>query len=224
MLIDVLSSALDTMQKDSELQKNLQTISDFEQKSSKACDALDEMMVLVETGDAAQTTGIAPKCGMSEEDINDLAGALQQLSDELDSGMIGNDTMSKLQSTLRALRKRITDAWKLEMSYKIGNLTQMLGTVRSFTPDPLMTGRITSLLDRGKDILPQNAELVRQYAEVFRTGNQILNSIDTDGPVRLFINKVVAGKATLADIDENIMNWIKKHNLLNKMNVTIYED
>ncbi|MBR3379965.1 MAG: hypothetical protein IKG72_07570 [Bacillus sp. (in: Bacteria)] len=224
MLIDVLSSALDTMQKDSELQKNLQTISDFEQKSSKARDALDEMMVLVETGDAAQATGIAPKCGMSEEDINDLAGALQQLSDELDSGMIGNDTMSKLQSTLRALRKRITDAWKFEMSYKVGNLTQMLGTVRSFTPDPLMTGRITSLLDRGKDILPQNAELVRQYAEVFRTGNQILNSIDTDGPVRLFINKVVAGKATLADIDENIMNWIKKHNLLNKMNVTIYED
>ena len=70
------------------------------------------------------------------------------------------------------------------------------------------------------DSAVSSAESVYAADESVELGRKILNNMEIDDDIKNFLKKVSTNSASLLDINENILHWLKNNNLLNKMKIT----
>ena len=71
---------------------------------------------------------------------------------------------------------------------------------------------IVNVLKSSRD-WPLNETKYSEYLESFSNGEKILSENHFDEEISSFLNKVNAKKATLLDLNDRIIKWIKEENL-----------
>jgi hypothetical protein len=66
---------------------------------------------------------------------------------------------------------------------------------------------------------PVTKDFLNKYNDAIHESTQLINGLNVTDNVREFLLLVTKGEATLEDIDENIFDWLKKHNLIEKMKI-----
>ncbi len=64
------------------------------------------------------------------------------------------------------------------------------------------------------------AESIYNADNSVEMGREILNNMEIDDDIKIFLKKVSTNSASLLDVNESILNWLKNNNLLNKMKIT----
>ncbi len=160
-------------------------------------------------------------CDTTGSHIEPLLGLITTLYQELDDRAMADDTIQRLTSLATEIVKDSENAWKTTAQEKTGSMVAMLEAFQSFTPNPQRTRMLIQEIKIGAKSFPTGTDRVDAFCTIHSEGTQIIKQMRIDPKVNDFLLKVNARKATLADLDETILQWLKENNLLPRLSISI---
>jgi len=85
--------------------------------------------------------------------------------------------------------------------------------------DKVQILQLNTVINKISKNWPVTKDLLKKYNDAIHESTQLINGLNVTDDVRKFLLLVTKGEATLGDIDENIFDWLKKHNLIEKMKI-----
>ena len=128
----------------------------------------------------------------------------------------------KYRREVSTLNNRFAEEWKLGRASDDGGMIQKLNMLKPLQSE---NREITQVLYCFNSInnWPINARTVENYILAKENARQLLSEMNLDSNIMAFLQKVSERKATLADIDENILAWIKREHLEGKFSLGVKE-
>lgn len=117
--------------------------------------------------------------------------------------------------------EKIKNKWKKQylVSEEVKETLSMLELIMPIykgTPKPKeLIDNIQAVDDETVDV-----EKINEANQSVEKGREILNNMEIDEDVKTFLKKVSTNSASLMDVNENILHWLKNNDMLNKMRVT----
>ena len=128
--------------------------------------------------------------------------------------------INNIQEAVEALEK-IKNRWR-KLYLSSDRVKETMSMLELIMPIYKGTPKPKDLIDDIQTIesdIPDAASVYTADNSV-ETGRKILNNMEIDDDIKLFLKKVSTNSASLLDVNENILNWLKNNNLLNKMKIT----
>lgn len=132
----------------------------------------------------------------------------------------GDVPINNIQDAVDLLEK-IKNKWKKQyltsdLVKETISMLELIKPIYKNTPKPKdLIDKIQAVDDDAID-----EEIVKTAARSVDAGKDILNNMAIDDDVKSFLKKVSTNTASLMDINENILLWLKNNDLLNKMKIT----
>jgi len=117
--------------------------------------------------------------------------------------------------------EKIKNKWKKQylVSEQVKETLSMLELIMPIykgTPKPKdLIDNIQAIDDEMIDI-----GIINEANQSVEKGRELLNDMEIDEDVKTFLKKVSTNSASLMDVNENILHWLKNNDMLNKMKVT----
>lgn len=136
----------------------------------------------------------------------------------IQAGSANNSTTQFVTSESKKLYAVMRQEWGEYYTKSTSNILGLIETVKGILPDESKATYATNKIKKAStwNTTIQNYSYLKQgIAEA----NQILSEIDLDenSPILDFLKLVSKGNATILDLTDEIMLWIKKENLAEKM-------
>lgn len=85
--------------------------------------------------------------------------------------------------------------------------------------DKVQILQLKTMINKISNDWPVTIDLLNKYNEAINESTQLIDGLNVTDNVKRFLLRVTKGEATLEDVDENIFDWLKKHNLIGKMKI-----
>ena len=144
---------------------------------------------------------------------------LRILTDSMDSinkGTVQDSKIRFLNGQIKALKESVETEWAMFYAGIANRRISTLTTVQNITPDPTKTGYAITKMKNGSVINYSDTSNLRLMSEGVRDADTILGSMGLTEEILQFLNKVSGGKATILDLTDPIVQWIKEERLTGK--------
>lgn len=150
--------------------------------------------------------------------VSALSSFLGACDKVVQAGAANNSRTQYISSELKKLYAGIGQEWVDYYTKTTSNILSLLETVKGILPDE---NKATYAANKIKKAATWNTTVdnYNYLKQGLAEADQILNEIDLDedSPILAFLKLVSEGKATILDLTDEILAWIKRENLAEKM-------
>lgn len=158
-------------------------------------------------------TGVEQK----EEVITGASGVLNTLEESLSSGLADNDTVVKAEDLFKNLQADMKKNWSKQFADLTGSTVSTLEAIRGINTEQVSEclGKIQTAVSW--DINPKQ---FMDMQEGLDDANQLIISLGLDDEIKAFLKNTTDGKATLKDLNDRVLSWIREENLEGKIRIS----
>lgn len=215
MLIDTLNECiieikaineLKTVSADTKMQATLDY--NFKQQVISLKQKIEEVDLAVKNSDFCPSTNVVSK----------LKSSLEACNKVIQTGAANNATTTYIISEIKKLNTEIGQEWADYYTKSTAKILSLLDTVKGVLPYEDKVKFTVNKIKKAAtwNITVDNYNYLKQgLAEV----DQILDDLDLDrdSDIMTFLNLVSEGNATIRDLTDEILDWIKAEDLGDKM-------
>lgn len=156
---------------------------------------------------------------LTQETKDSLQFAVESCGEKTDNHTLDAGTVLALKNVVELLRNTLSSAWKESSEKNCTPIIESLNSLKSLLDFPQNAEEIIKKLEVAKSSLPSSSGSLQSYINDINHGKQIIEGLnfDSDPEVKLFIDKVRRGKATVRDLTPHILEWIKDNSLSDKI-------
>ena len=134
------------------------------------------------------------------------------------SGAANNATTQFISAESKKLYTVMGQEWESYYAQSTANILGLIETVKGILPNENKATHATNKIKKAAS-WNTSVENFNYLKQGLQEANQILTEIDLeeDSPILAFLKLVSEGNATIMDLTDEIISWIKKENLAGKM-------
>ncbi len=182
--------------------------------------SVEELEALVEFTSAftACCAGLdlTPSVGLVES----IYHLLNEMLLKLDDAALESPELNRLSSAIHKLNVHLRVKWEEFVRRSCDDVLELLEVVIPLVGDPSRAWAAVSKIKNFLEKWPVSPEDVSSFTQAITEGKKIIASLNVDNKIRNFLILVANGNASLADLDDDVMNWVKKHRLESRIAIT----
>ena len=154
---------------------------------------------------------------LDEKANSNLHSVAEKLEHAIRGSVANEETVNAAKELLRNTENLVSNQWSKEFG-RIANST--LGTLTVITSfdapraQPLIND-ITAAKTWSRD-----AARIERLANSIDAAQSLVQNLGLNPPITAFLNKMACNKATIADLDAEILTWIRKNGLENRVGLS----
>lgn len=126
----------------------------------------------------------------------------------------------KFQRNVKKVCEKIEKEWEIYFYETNEKMLDDLGVLKVISNNKMEISRITSRINKYKE-WPVNEEVKDFYLESKEKAYKILNEMEFDEEIEEFLIKVRDKEATLNDLTDSVIEWIRKEDLSSNIMLSI---
>lgn len=147
----------------------------------------------------------------------ELISLLSSLQSAGKRSLVEQDHVDKAIRTYNIVQDKIRKEWAKHHQALTGSTVSTLKTIKGL--DEI---RINSCITKVEAAAAWDSAVgkLMNLAAALAQANEIIQNLSLDQEVIAFLDKITAGKATLADLNENVLQWMQNEQLLSKIKLS----
>ena len=219
MLMRKLQEACATMAVASRLRDDKAAVEKLNLDLKHLKTAADQLQVLAEIIQTMETCGIAPAV-LTREQRDTLNQCISTCGEKTDNSTLSESDVSALKSAASTCRREVEQVWKTSESKRVADgVYNSLYSLKGLLPDQTGTEKLLKRLAENKDALPKSGKGIVYFVNDVNRSQDLLNSLNLDPQIENFLVKARMHQATLSDLNDHILEWIKKNHLTSKLKI-----
>lgn len=178
----------------------------------------ERLHVLVEVIQTIQTSGIKSTV-LTEEQLEQLKRCVDICGQKTADSTLSTADVSALSSTFSTCQLAAEQAWKIGAAEKADGVYSSLASLKGLLPNRTYTEELLRKLSVNKNSLPKSSQAVCDFINDVDSAQKLVNSLKLDVEIENFIGKVLGQRATLTDLDDHVLDWIKENHLTDKLKI-----
>lgn len=146
--------------------------------------------------------------------LTDLLNDLEQIIQE---GLASNDRVMSVEKSFITLQNSMKKEWAKQYADYTGAAAGTLEAIRSIEPE-----RVRSCLEKIKsaEIWDTDINVFKRMREGLDDADQLIIGLGLDDEIITFLTNTNSGKATLQDLSDKVLAWIRNENLEKKIRIS----
>ena len=151
------------------------------------------------------------------ECLSDLINLLSFLQSAGSRSFVEQEQVNKATNIYNGLHDKIKKEWSKHYQTLSSSTVNTLKAIRG-----LDDTRISSCINKieAASMWDASVDTLMTLKDAIVQANQLIQSLNLDQEVITFLGKITSGKATLADLNENVLQWMKEEQLLSKIKLS----
>ena len=178
----------------------------------------ERLHVLVEVIQSIEASGITSAV-LTGEQLENLKRCIEICGEKTDNSTLSTADVSALSSTFSTCQLAAEQIWKASAAEKADVVCSSLSSLKDLLPNRANTEELLKKLSAGKNSLPKSGQSVCDFLSDVDGAQKLVNSLKLDAEIETFIAKVLAQRATLTDLNDHVLDWIKKNHLTDKLKI-----
>lgn len=150
--------------------------------------------------------------------IEDVYVLLSEICDYIEENNIDKEHCRELDKKIESLKNALSDNWNSFYEKYSSNTVGLLKMVSVF--NPVQINDCLKKMDSAK-VFMQEESKIEDFAKQLKRAETIISNLEMDDEITDFLKKVNSGDATLLDLNENILAWLRKENFEGKIKICI---
>lgn len=157
------------------------------------------------------------KIQKSEEILNSAKELLDSLETAISIGLAGQDDVAKLEGAYKNISSEMKKEWARKYSEITGSIVSTLEAIKGIDPDNVescltkIQAAVTWELGTGQYVT---------MTKGLHEAEQIIVKLGLDDEIVSFLQNTNAGKATLLDLNDKVLKWIRDEKLEGKIKIS----
>ena len=217
MLTDTIAACIDSIEKKTNAQgkkKYNENLSSNVLSLVKICDRLKNALIVL---DEMKNNNLT-ETGLSNKTKSDLIDSISACGKGLNDVSLNNSIVNEFDAQIKLFEQLLKFEWeKSAKKYSaaiIGDLT-ILGDLIN----PQRTKELLHRIKEGVDSVP-SIEVVKEFMEDIEEGQALAAEYTMNPQIEEFFLKVKQSKASISDLNQDVLSWLKDNNLLNKLKIS----
>ena len=126
----------------------------------------------------------------------------------------------KYQESVKKLSERIQSEWKNQTDEYLSDIKEELSILKLVSNEKQVIQKILVYMNNFST-WPVDETTVQQYEKAYEEAHEILSRMDFDKDIADFLKKVKDKNASLLDLNDAIISWIRKENLSGNIMLSI---
>ncbi|CEP66717.1 Uncharacterized [Moorella glycerini] len=212
MLAELLDEAINILDEHNNIEETIRRANSLKRLLDELERLLSDLRSLVKFGAAFSACCADLDLTLPVKVINGIHQPLDEIVLKLDAAELEPLELSRLSRATSSLDEHLKAKWEGFVRKSSEDVLQLLEVIIPLVGEPgkaQTTAAIKSFLGKW----PVSAEEVSSFTKAIEEGKQIIASLDVDNKIRNFLTLVANGSASLADLDDDVMNWLREHRL-----------
>lgn len=218
MMIQCLKEACATMATASRLRDDKAAVEKLNADLKALRTAAERLHRLAEIILAMQTSGIT-KGVLTSEQLENLNHCINICGEKTSNSTLTSADVSALNSTFSTCLLAAEQVWKASASDKADGIYASLNSLKGLLPNRENTEELLKRLVVGKNSLPKSGKAVTSFLKDVESAEKLVNSLKLDAEIEIFLAKVRTQQATLTDLNDHVLAWIKENHLTGKLKI-----
>ena len=218
MMIKKLKEACATMATASRLRDDKAAVDKLNTDLKSLKSTADKLHLLAEVIQAMQTSGIAAAV-LTSEQLDSLNRCINVCGEKASNSTLSSSDVSALNSAFGTCQLAAEQVWKASASDKADGVYNSLNSLKGLLPNRSNTEELLRRLASNKSTLPKSDQVVYNFLNDVESAQKLVNSLQLDAEIELFIVKVLSQQATITDLSDHVLNWIKENHLTGKLKI-----
>lgn len=154
---------------------------------------------------------------IDDEVLISYENCLKDIITIISDSNIDEQTVSNMNLKLSAIETSYKNLWPAYYRELTNNLLATLEIIKSTNPTQIRN--IINEIEKAKTY-PLDKNILIKFSSELKNAENIINDLDLDDDVVYFLRKVNSGQANLLDLNEKIIDWLKKENLQGKIKLS----
>lgn len=154
---------------------------------------------------------------IDDEVLISYENCLKDIITIISDSNIDEQTVSNMNLKLSAIETSYKNLWPTYYRELTNNLLATLEIIKSTNPTQIRN--IINEIEKAKTY-PLDKNILIKFSSELKNAENIINDLDLDDDVVYFLRKVNSGQANLLDLNEKIIDWLKKENLQGKIKLS----
>jgi hypothetical protein len=220
MIFDAMEQATQSLESYAEAQSNHQLYSRYASAMKNLDTPIAVLAHTLEMVEIIGQQGWVADFGIRSDIASSLLGALHTLRENcVHVVQLTQDNVKVLEQATAMLNTDITQQWVRLAKEHAGSLSASLTMVTGIIENPSLARGYRDALELGFKDLPKSRNDVIKFTSSAAHGQAMIEQLKVDAQTQAFLIKLTAGRATLSDINDHILNWIQEQKLENKLSV-----
>lgn len=199
----------------SNCQNVIKALNEFAEKTNTSIGRLE---LILEIAQILKNLGYIA-FAIDEENKKSLISTIDNCSQNLISTNGNGSSISGLNSAIRLYEEFLNQKWNLFAIKKIDPAINSINALRQlFDDQPIVIDNLLANLNRAKS-LPRNKTNIKSIIQDIDTAYDKIQKLNLNPEVENFLSKIRFGNAKYSDLSENIIKWIEKNNMGNKLTI-----
>lgn len=143
---------------------------------------------------------------------------LQEIHTSMDNNNVNQETVIAISQKNELIVQAMRNLWQSFYKDNTNNTIGLLNVVRATNPN-LIDSCINEINLAAK--LPNKAATIKNLKKQLTTANQIIDNLKLNDAIIEFLKKINNGNATILDLNEQVLIWIKEEKLENKIKLSM---
>lgn len=214
MILDLLNNKINAMKKVRQLEAIKENHAQQVKTDQKYHDLVGRIAVASETyGYAHNHLGFL----LSDMTTQKIQAVIVELRSASESGYVAKDVVDKADNDFEAIQKSIKGEWGKYFRTLTSSTTNTLNVIKGI--DPTKIGQCLSDIDTAKD-WPYDMAVFITLCNALDDANALISDLNMDSNIECFLEKMVKGNASIADLDNKVMAWIQSEGLAGKIKLS----
>lgn len=148
---------------------------------------------------------------------SDLEILLESLKDVTKTGYAEKEAVEKVETDFKAIRTIVRKDWGKHFSALTFTMMNTLRVISGIESEKVRSC-ITDI--KTAESWSVDVEIFVNLKRAMEDAASLIQSLNMDQEIILFLTKMTSGKATIADLNEKVLNWIKNENLEKKIKLS----
>lgn len=154
----------------------------------------------------------------SEKITEELTKCIEASGKTLEQKMVINP--AKYQECVKNLSEKIQVEWRNQTDAFLADIREELGILKLVSNEKLEIQKILFCLNNFSN-WPNGDDVAQQYESAMEKANEILSRMEFDDEISEFLRKVKDKEASLLDLSDSIIAWIRRENLSGNIMLSI---
>lgn len=146
-----------------------------------------------------------------------LHALLDSLKTIVSTGFVEKDSVTKAETDFKNLQAITKKEWSKHFVSYTSTTTNTLKVISGIDTERI-NGCIAEI--KAAENWTIDISVLSKLKNAISSANDLINGLSMDQETVLFLTKMTSGKATIADLNDNVLNWIKKENLESKIKLS----
>lgn len=154
---------------------------------------------------------------LSDEVIDNLEALLSEQKDAVQSGYADKDAVSKVETDLKAIQTSIKKEWTKKY---VALTSSTIGTLKVIAG--IDTEKVSACLGGIAKGEAWNANIndLQTMKNNLEDAESLISGLGLDSEIIAFLQKMNSGKATVVDLDDKVLNWLRTESLDKKVKLS----